>query len=95
MPIVSEDNLSFNYELKKGVLWDDGSELTAEDVAFSVKLMLCPLTDNAQIRSNYSTVIKSIEIDPTNPMKFTMHAQKIHWENKFIFSDLYMVQKSL
>ena len=95
MPIVSEDNLSFNYELKKGVLWDDGSELTAEDVAFSVKLMLCPLTDNAQIRSNYSTVIKSIEIDPTNPMKFTMHAQKIHWENKYIFSDLYMVQKSL
>ena len=95
MPIVSEDNLSFNYELKKGVLWDDGSELTAEDVAFSVKLMLCPLTDNAQIRSNYSTVIKSIEIDPTNPMKFTMHAQKIHWENKYIFSELYMVQKSL
>ena len=95
MPIVSEDNLSFNYELKKGVLLDDGSELTAEDVAFSVKLMLCPLTDNAQIRSNYSTVIKSIEIDPTNPMKFTMHAQKIHWENKYIFSDLYMVQKSL
>jgi peptide/nickel transport system substrate-binding protein len=95
MPIASEDNLSFDYELKKGILWDDGSELTAEDVAFSVKLMLCPLTNNTQIRSNYSTVIKSIEIDPTNPMKFTMHAQKKHWENKYIFSDLYMVQKSL
>jgi ABC-type transport system substrate-binding protein len=95
MPTASEDNLSFEYELKKGILWDDGTELNAEDVAFSVKLMLCPLTNNAQIRSNYTTVIKSIELDQSNPMKFTMHAQNIHWENKFIFSELYMVQKSL
>lgn len=95
MPTASEDNLSFKYEIKAGILWDDGTELTAEDVSFSVKLMLCPLTNNAQLRSNYTTVIKSVELDPSNPMKFTMHAQNIHWENKFIFSDLYMVQKSL
>jgi peptide/nickel transport system substrate-binding protein len=95
MPTASADNLSFEYEIKEGVLWDDGTELNAKDVAFSVKLMLCPLTNNAQIRSNYSTVIKSIELDPSNPMKFTMHAQNVHWDNKFIFSELYMVQKSL
>ena len=95
MPIASEDNLSFEYEIKSGVLWDDGTELTAEDVAFSVKLMLCPLTNNAQIRSNYTSVIKSIVLDPNNPMKFTMLAQNIHWDNKFIFSELYMSQKSV
>ena len=94
MPIASDDNLSFEYEIKDGVLWDDGTEMNALDVAFSVKLMLCPLTNNAQIRSNYSTVIKSIVIDKNNPMKFTMNAQNIHWDNKFIFSELYIVQKS-
>ena len=83
------------YELKDGIKWDDGTPLTAEDVAFSVKLMLSPLTNNAQIRSNYTTVIKSIELDKENPMKFTMHAQNVHWDNKYIFSELYMVQKSL
>ena len=66
MPTASADNLSFEYEIKEGVLWDDGTELNAKDVAFSVKLMLCPLTNNAQIRSNYTTVIKSIELDPSN-----------------------------
>ena len=95
MPTASEDNLSFEYEIKRGVLWDDGTELNAKDVAFSVKLMLCPLTNNAQIRSNYTTVIKSIELDPNNPMKFIMHAQNIHWDNKFIFSELFIQQKSL
>jgi peptide/nickel transport system substrate-binding protein len=95
MPTASEDNLSFEYEIKRGVLWDDGTELNAKDVAFSVKLMLCPLTNNAQIRSNYTTVIKSIELDPNNPMKFIMHAQNIHWDNNFIFSELFIQQKSL
>ena len=94
LPISSPDNLSFEYEIKRGVLWDDGTEMDAKDVAFSVKLMLCPLTNNAQIRSNYSTVIKSINLDKENPMKFTMHAQNVHWDNKFIFSELYIVQKS-
>ena len=95
LPISSEDNLSFDYELKEGVLWDDGTELNAKDVEFSVKLMLCPLTNNTQIRSNYTSVIKSIELDKEDPMKFKMHAQNLHWDNKFIFSELYMVQKKI
>ena len=95
MPTASSNNLSFDYEIKEGILWDDGTELNAQDVAFSVKLMLCPLTNNAQIRSNYSTVIKSIEIDSSSYMKFTMHAQNVHWDNKFIFSELFIQQKSL
>ena len=57
--------------------------------------MLCPLTDNTQIRSNYSSVIKSIETFEDNPYKFVMHAHKMHVSNKFIFSELYMQQKSV
>jgi peptide/nickel transport system substrate-binding protein len=95
IPKGSDDNLSFKYELKSGIKWDDGSAITAEDVAFSVKMMLCPLTNNAQIRGNYTTVIESIEVDKNNPLKFTMHAQNINWENRYIFSELYLVQKSL
>jgi len=95
IPTPSADNLSFDYEIKEGITWDDGTSFTAEDVAFSVKLMLCPLTNNAQMKSNYTTVIKSIEVDPTNPLKFTMLALNVNWSNLHIFSELYMVQKNL
>jgi len=95
MPKVSSDNLSFSYEIKEGVFWDDGSPLTAKDVVFSTKLMLCPLTNNAQIRGNYNSVIKSVELDPNNKMKFTMHAQNINWTNRYIFTELFIVQKNL
>ena len=90
---VSEDGLKYTYYIKKGIKWDDGTEFTSKDVEFSTKLMLCPLTDNSQIRSNYSTVIKSIETFPENPYKFVMHAHKLHVSNKYIFSELYMQQK--
>ena len=43
--------------INDGIKWDDGTPFTAKDVDFSVKTMLCPLTNNTQIRSNYSTVM--------------------------------------
>lgn len=95
MPEVSSDNLSFSYELKDDIFWDDGTPLTAKDVEFSTKIMLCPLTNNAQIRGNYNSVIKSVKIDPNNEMKFTMHAQNINWNNRYIFTELFIVQKDL
>ena len=95
IPKGSEDNLSFTYEIKDGIKWDDGTQFTAEDVAFSVKIMLCPLTNNSQIRGNYSTIIKNIVIDNKNPLKFTMNVKNVNWGARTIFSDLNMVQKSL
>jgi len=56
--------------------------------------MICPLTNNTQIRSNYSTVIKSIKLDENNPLKFTMQAQQLHVDNQVIFSELYLQQQS-
>ena len=95
MPEISQDGLRYTFLIKEGVKWDDGSPFTAKDVDFSVKTMLCPLTNNTQIKSIYSTVIKSIELYEDNPLKFTMVAHKKHVNNKTIFSGIYMQQKSL
>ena len=94
LAIVSNNGLAYTYELRKGINWDDGTALTAKDVLFSTKIMLCPLTNNAQIRSNYSSVIKSIELYPENPLKFTMHAHKVNYTNADIFSELYIQQQN-
>ena len=47
-----------------------------------------------QIRSNYSTVIKSIQPYYNDPLKFTMHAQGVHVNNKIIIGGITMMQKS-
>lgn len=94
LPSSSDDNKTFYFELKDYIKWDDGSSLTAEDVVFSTKLMLCHLTNNAQIRPVYSSVIKSVDLDPTNPFKFSMTAQDIKWTAKTIMGGIYIQQKS-
>ena len=94
LPSSSDDNKTFYFELKDYVKWDDGSSLTAEDVVFSTKLMLCHLTNNAQIRPVYSSVIKSVDLDPKNPFKFSMTAQDIKWTAKTIMGGIYIQQKS-
>ena len=94
MAEISNDGLAYTYRLKEGIKWDNGEPCTAKDVEFSTKATLCHLTNNAQIRSNYSTVIKSIELYEDDPLKFTMHAQGVHVNNKIIIGGITMMQKS-
>ena len=80
--------------MREDARWDDGSPISAEDVLFTTKLQLCPLTDNAQIRGNYTSVIKSIELDKENPRRFTMIAKDKHVSNATIFSEIWIQQKA-
>ena len=94
LPKSSDDNKTFYFELKDNITWDDGSQLTNRDIEFSAKIMLCHLTDNSQIRPNYTSVIKSVKIDPNNPLKFSMNALDINWTAKTILGGIYIQQKS-
>lgn len=44
---VQDEGKKFVFTLKPGILWDDGIELTAEDVEFTYKLMIDPKTPTA------------------------------------------------
>lgn len=94
MPEVSEDGLEYTYELKEGIKWDDGTPFTVDDVIFTTKVQLCPLTNNTQVRGNYSSVIESVRKHPEDPNKFIMRAKSLHVSNLEIFVEIYLQQKS-
>lgn len=94
MPEVSPDGLEYTYELKEGIKWDDGSPFTVDDVIFTTKVQLAPLTNNTQVRGIYTSVIESLRKHPTNPNKFIMKAKTLHVSNTEIYSEIYMQQKS-
>lgn len=47
LPNISSDGLSYEFELKDGLTWDDGSAITVNDVIFTYKANACLLTNNA------------------------------------------------
>ena len=94
LPTSSVDNKTFYFELKDKIRWDDGTQLTADDVSFSAKIMLCHLTNNSQIRPIYNSVIESVEVDSNNPLKFNMRALDVNWTAKTILGGIYIQQKS-
>jgi peptide/nickel transport system substrate-binding protein len=67
VPTVSPDQRSYTFQLRQDAKWSDGQPLTAEDVAFSYKLLYDPAYKEVKsaYRADAERVIQSVEaIDP-------------------------------
>lgn len=69
LPEISPDGLRFTFEIHPAATWDNGTAITGEDFAFSVKVIKNPLVDCPQLRPYYE-FIKDVIIDPKNPRRF-------------------------
>ena len=50
---ISPDRLRFRFYLKKGVVWSDGVEFTADDVVYSYERIMDPKIANAHLKVYY------------------------------------------
>jgi ABC-type transport system substrate-binding protein len=93
LPEVDSTGTIFTYTLRNDVTWDDGSLLTAEDVIFSAKLSIAPLTNNPQMKGNYQGVIKEVYKDSSGRVVLKAHAR--HRGNAEVFTEVYLLQKKI
>lgn len=97
MPIESEDHMTFDFKLRKGVKFADGKELTGADVIFSLKALKNPLNSMNGQKRTYVDGIHSCELIDGDPyrVRFTM------WKPYFLtkeqaFADvLYIMPKHI
>ncbi len=94
LPEVNEEATRYTYSLRDDVRWDDGTPLTASDVVFSTKLVLSPLTRNMRIKPNFTSVIKAIEADPLDPLRFTLVTHTPGRANAEVLSEVYLLQEN-
>lgn len=93
LPKPDATGLIYSFELVHNAKWDNGELLSADDVIFSTKITLCPLSNNADIRPVYSSVIDSVYADKNNPRKLYMKAKTKHIQNKDIIGGIVIQQK--
>ncbi|MCP3930584.1 MAG: ABC transporter substrate-binding protein [Bacteroidetes bacterium] len=73
--------VAYTFEILDEAVWDDGSPVTAADVAFTLKVLFNPKVNAGPFRS-YMEFIKDFEIDEDNLNKFT-----IYTDQKYILSE--------
>ena len=73
--ILQDDRMSISYEIREEATWDDGSPITGEDYAFTIKVVKNPKT-NAVSNRTFVEFIEEINVDPNNLKKFTIICNK-------------------
>lgn len=94
LPDTIGDLKTYWFELKENIKWDDGSPLMGDDVVFSVKMIISPLTNNPGHRSIYAGVFDDVWVDENNPRKVYYRDKSIDYRAKGIFSGIPILQKS-
>lgn len=64
--------LTYAFEILEEATWDDGSPITGNDFVFSLKAALHPEVPAQHIRP-YLNFIKDVQVDDSNPKKFTVY----------------------
>jgi ABC-type transport system substrate-binding protein len=62
---------AYDFEIIPEASWDNGTPVTANDVAFTFKLIFLPGLPTTY--QSYLTQLSGMDIDPANPQKFTMY----------------------
>jgi peptide/nickel transport system substrate-binding protein len=65
----SEDGRSVSIQLKKGILWHDGEELTARDVKFTMDTLTSASASNSTLYNNNLINVQSTRLDSNDPYR--------------------------
>jgi peptide/nickel transport system substrate-binding protein len=66
-----EGDLQVTYRLNPKATWDNNNPITAKDVEFSLKVVLCPGVNNERNKPNFE-LIKDFKYYDEDPLKFTI-----------------------
>jgi peptide/nickel transport system substrate-binding protein len=94
LPEISDDHLSYTFELKENITFSDGKPLTGEDVIFTMKTIKNPFTD-AQATRNYFEDVKSVELVNGNKNIVRFNMSKPYFRAVYSIGDMSITPKHI
>lgn len=71
MEVLPNGQMKINYTIKEDAKWDNGTPITAKDVAFTLKVIKNPAVNNPHIKVYYESIVDFL-FDSINDKKFTI-----------------------
>jgi peptide/nickel transport system substrate-binding protein len=91
LPVVSEDRLTYSYELHPDARWHDGAPITAADAIFSIKAAMCPLLDVAG-RAQFDHIF-GVSLYPKDDKRFNLLMKDKFSDNRYIMDGVNILDK--
>lgn len=92
LPEISADGLRITFELRDEPKWDDGEQLSVDDIVFTAKASKCPYVDNPNAKPYWDN-LKTIEKDSLHPRKFTAVMKQTYMHNVAFWGDWPILQR--
>lgn len=92
IPVMADDSMAFHCRLKPGIKWDDGSHCTAHDVAFTIKMIKCPFTNNPTSKPIFEN-IKNVRLYPEDSLRFSIEMNQLYFANLRMLTEIYILQE--
>ncbi len=93
MPMQSNNSNALTFQIKKGVRWDNGAQVNASDVSFTIKASKCQLTNNISNKFFFDNV-EDVIIDSLNNLKFAILFKNASEYNLPMWCDYAILQES-
>ena len=68
---ISDDKKTYDIKIKNNIYWDDGENLTADDIIFTLNLI-----ENPSFRSPLYPDFKNVKIEKINDYEFKLEIEK-------------------
>jgi peptide/nickel transport system substrate-binding protein len=98
LPVVVKDSsgkgLNITFEIRDEAKWDDGTPITGNDVAFSMKVIKNPKTDNQSYKGSFNFV-EDVVVDPANPKKVTFVCNSVNMLSTEYVGSLYILPSKI
>ena len=89
LPVLSEDGLTYTFDLDPTASWPDGTAITAADILISTKAAACPLTDNGY-QKVYMQYLSDVRLDEEDPNRLYFDFSE-YYMNNGIFGALFFI----
>jgi peptide/nickel transport system substrate-binding protein len=94
MELTDDGGMKMTFTIRPEAKWDDGSQITAKDVEFSLKVILNPKVDNLNMKPYYDFV-KDIEFYEDEPLKFTFICNDVYLLAEAFCGDITLLPKKI
>lgn len=91
---IENKKIEATFEIREGAVWDDGSPITGDDVAFSLKVIKCPFTDNQHLKTDFQ-IIEKVVVNKENRRQFALIYSQPTMLLESILTDLLILPKKI